>query len=67
VDIDWNAELTDQLGWYWDNQFRPRLDGLTDDEYFWEPAAGCWSVRPRSRSTAAKLAGSGDFGLEYAY
>jgi len=23
-----------------------RLDGLSDDEYFWEPVAGCWSVRP---------------------
>ena len=23
-----------------------RLDGLTDDEYRWEPVAGCWSVRP---------------------
>jgi DinB superfamily len=22
-----------------------RLDGLTDEEYFWEPAAGCWSLR----------------------
>ena len=22
-----------------------RLDGLGDDEYFWEPVAGCWSVR----------------------
>lgn len=22
-----------------------RLAGLSDDEYFWEPAPGCWSVR----------------------
>jgi hypothetical protein len=22
-----------------------RLDGLSDDEYLWEPVAGCWSVR----------------------
>ena len=22
-----------------------RLGGLTDDEYFWEPVAGCWSLR----------------------
>lgn len=22
-----------------------RLSGLTDDEYFWEPVAGCWSLR----------------------
>jgi hypothetical protein len=22
-----------------------RLDGLTDDEYFWEPVADCWTLR----------------------
>ena len=22
-----------------------RLGGLTDEEYFWEPVAGCWSLR----------------------
>ena len=26
---------------------RNRLEGLTDAEYFWEPAPGCWSVRER--------------------
>lgn len=25
-----------------------RLEGLTDDEYFWEPVAGCWSLRQGS-------------------
>jgi len=34
VDVDWNAELVDQLESHWDYQLRPRLDGLTDDEYF---------------------------------
>ena len=24
---------------------RSRLDGLTDDEYFWEPVSGCWTIR----------------------
>ena len=24
---------------------RRRVDGLRDEEYFWEPVAGCWSVR----------------------
>lgn len=28
----------------WD-RFRQRLAGLSDDEYFWEPVPGCWSVR----------------------
>jgi DinB superfamily len=28
----------------WD-RFLGRLGGLGDEEYFWEPAEGCWSVR----------------------
>lgn len=24
---------------------RSRIEGLTDDEYFWEPVAGSWSIR----------------------
>lgn len=39
------AQLLAQIEFRWQAMFRPRLDGLTDDEYFWEPAAGCWSVR----------------------
>jgi hypothetical protein len=27
-----------------------RLDGLTDEEYRWEPVAGCWNVRPNDAS-----------------
>jgi hypothetical protein len=27
-----------------------RLDGLTDEEYRWEPVLGCWNVRPDSTS-----------------
>jgi hypothetical protein len=26
---------------------RERVDGLTDDEFFWEPVARCWTVRRR--------------------
>jgi hypothetical protein len=28
------------------NRVTGRLAGLTDEEYFWEPVAGCWSLRP---------------------
>jgi hypothetical protein len=28
-------------------QLFARLDGITDDEYRWEPVLGMWSVRPR--------------------
>jgi hypothetical protein len=32
-------------------RLRHRLAGLTDEEYRWEPAPGCWSVRPASDGT----------------
>ncbi|TPG34280.1 DinB family protein [Mycolicibacterium hodleri] len=38
------AHLAEQLDWHWQHQLRPRLDGLTDDEYFWEPVPDCWTV-----------------------
>jgi hypothetical protein len=64
MELDWNHLLLDQLTWHWDSFVRPRIDTLTDDEYFWEPAAGCWSVRPRGTSAAA--VGSGEFTIDYA-
>lgn len=45
--VNWHDELIDQLDFYWKNH-RPRLDGLTDEEYFWEPVPGCWSIRPQA-------------------
>ncbi len=44
--VDWGGLLLGQLAFYWQAHLRPRLDGLTDEEYFWEPVDGCWSVRP---------------------
>ena len=38
------SHLAEQLEFHWTGQLRPRLDGLTDDEYFWEPVANCWTV-----------------------
>ena len=49
-DLSWNHELVDQLDWHFANQARPRLDGLTDHEYFWEPVPG-WNVRRKDAST----------------
>ncbi|MDT5013396.1 MAG: hypothetical protein QOH57_5013 [Mycobacterium sp.] len=43
---DWTTQLADQLDFHWRGQLRPRLDGLTDDEYFWEPVKDCWTVHP---------------------
>ena len=35
-----------QIEYWWKGGFRPRLRGLTDDEYLWEPAPGCWTLHP---------------------
>ncbi|OBI80472.1 DinB family protein [Mycobacterium asiaticum] len=43
---DLTTQLADQLDWHWRNQLRRRLDGLTDDEYFWQPVPDCWTVHP---------------------
>jgi hypothetical protein len=65
MDIDWNRELTDQLDWHWQAQLRPRLAGLADDEYFWEPVPGCWSLRERGKATTPMTLGAGEYVLEY--
>ena len=38
-------DVSEQLTWHWDAQLRPRLEGITDAEYFWEPTPDAWSVR----------------------
>lgn len=50
MNLIWTDQLADQLDWHWQHQLRPRLDGLTDDEYFWEPVPGCWSIRSRAEN-----------------
>ena len=66
-EVDWQFEITDQLRWHWQQQLRPRLDGLGDEEYFWEPAPESWSVRPRGTSGAPVQAGSGAFTIDFAF
>jgi hypothetical protein len=42
-----------------DNAWAPlsaRLEGLTDTEYFWQPVAGCWTVRDVDGSWTADWA-----------
>jgi hypothetical protein len=58
--VDWTHELSDQLDWHWEHQLRPRLDGLTDEEYLWEPVPGSWSLRPRTDARTEMAAGAGD-------
>ena len=63
--VNWTHALTEQLDWHWRQQFRPRLEGLTDDEYFWEPVENSWSIRPRGQGRAALSAGGGDLAIDY--
>src|SRR3954452_22355900 len=62
--LDWTRQLSEQLECHWTRQLRPRFDGLTDTEYFWEPAQPAWNVRPR---TAEGEPGTGPFTVEFAY
>jgi hypothetical protein len=47
---------------------RPIIDdnlaGLTDDEYLWEPAADCWSVRRRGEVRSPGCWGKGEWVVE---
>lgn len=61
--VDWHGQLAEQLDWYWPI-VRRRLEGLTDDEYLWEPVAGCWSLRRRAEARAQGW-GAGDIVFEY--
>ncbi|HKS45142.1 MAG TPA: DinB family protein [Amycolatopsis sp.] len=66
TDQTWNPLLREQLALHRTSQLRARLDGLTDDEYFWEPAPHCWNVRPRGTGTAPVRAGSGAMTIDFA-
>lgn len=63
--ISWTAEVLDQIDTHWQERLRPRLEGLTDDEYFWEPVPDCWSVHRRGESKAPMSLGSGEFTWDY--
>lgn len=65
--VVWNRELSGQLSWHWERQLRPRLAGLSDEEYFWEPVDGCWNVRRRGASGARTGAGSGEFTIDFEF
>jgi hypothetical protein len=64
--VDWTSELVEQLDLHWRTQLRPRLEGLTDEEYRWEPVRGAWNVRPRGTGSAPIQAGRGEFTIDFA-
>ena len=65
--MDLNALLLEQLTFHWEHQARPRLRGLTDHEYLWEPAPSAWSLRRRGEATSAMAAGGGDWLLDFEF
>jgi DinB superfamily len=42
-----------------------RLEGLTDEEYRWEPALGAWSVRRRAEAVTPLAYGAGEWVLDH--
>ncbi|AOS61593.1 DinB family protein [Actinoalloteichus hymeniacidonis] len=67
TELNWNSELRDQLRWHWDHQLRERLEGLTDDEYFWEPTPNCWNLHPRGQGVAPIQGGSGAMTIDFEF
>ena len=67
MDLNWTDLLIEQADWHWTTQLRPRLEGLTDEEYRWEPVEGAWSVRPRGTSKTSGAAGAGDFVIDWEF
>lgn len=44
---------------------KARLDGLTDEEYLWEPTAGMWSIRRRQEARTSRAYGAGEWLLDF--
>lgn len=63
--MDWTTHLLEQLTWHWEKYARPRLDGLSDDEYFWEPVPGAWNLRPRAEARTSMAGGAGDLVADF--
>jgi hypothetical protein len=48
---DLKKEVLDLVHEAYDNRLMPRLRGLTDEEYLWEPVPDCWTVHPNENGT----------------
>lgn len=64
---DWTTRLLEQLTWHWEHHLRPGLEGLTDEEYLWEPVPGCWNLRRREEATTPMAAGGGELVADFAW
>jgi hypothetical protein len=41
------------------------LDGVSAEEFFWEPVGGCWTVHRRSQDRGVSVDGSGEWVLDH--
>lgn len=64
--LDWNRTLREQWEHHWAGQVRPRLAGLTDDEYLWSPVPDAWTLRERGSAGATEF-GAGAFVIDWAF
>lgn len=63
----WTDRLIEQIDFHWTQQLRPRLQGLTTDEYLWEPTPGAWNIHPRGHGITEMQGGSGQFTIDFAF
>ncbi|MEX2395049.1 MAG: DinB family protein [Actinomycetota bacterium] len=47
----WREQLLEQVTFHWNAAVMPRLVGLTDAEYHWEPVDRAWGIRLRDDGT----------------
>ncbi len=47
------------------DSLRRVLSGVSEQEFFWEPVAGCWTVHRRSQARGVSAEGSGDWVIDY--
>ncbi|EWS80143.1 hypothetical protein BF93_04685 [Brachybacterium phenoliresistens] len=69
--LDVPRVLLEQIDWHVTEHLRPRLEGLADEEYLFDPTADgrtVWTVHPRSQpSEAAVQGGSGEFVIDFEF
>lgn len=53
--LDWKHELVEQLDFAFNYHFVERMNGLTDEEYLWEPVADVWTIHPGTEGGAPTI------------
>ena len=59
--------LLDQLTFHYEGHLRPKLAGMSDEEYLFEPVPGCWSIRARAQARSPMAGGAGDIVCDFAW